>query len=67
MGGENAPDTVRGPYNEGGWWFERVGKYFPRGPTERSFTPAQVLTCRGLMRLHGTTRAALCKEDPLQE
>ncbi|KAL0562735.1 hypothetical protein V5O48_019345, partial [Marasmius crinis-equi] len=23
IGGENAPDTVRGPYNEGGWWFER--------------------------------------------
>lgn len=25
VGGENAPDHVRGPYNEGGWWFERVG------------------------------------------
>jgi hypothetical protein len=26
LGGENAPDFFRGPYNEGGWWFERVGK-----------------------------------------
>ncbi|TFK68585.1 hypothetical protein BDN72DRAFT_949374 [Pluteus cervinus] len=24
IGGENTPDHVRGPYNEGGWWFERV-------------------------------------------
>lgn len=25
--GEDAPDYVRGPYNEGGWWFERVGSH----------------------------------------
>ncbi|KAJ6608888.1 putative beta-galactosidase, partial [Mycena sp. CBHHK59/15] len=29
LGGENAPDYVRGPYNEGGWWFERVGAHLP--------------------------------------
>ncbi|KAF9465548.1 glycoside hydrolase family 35 protein [Collybia nuda] len=29
IGGENAPDKVRGPYNEGGWWFERVGAHLP--------------------------------------
>ncbi|KAJ7209078.1 putative beta-galactosidase [Mycena haematopus] len=29
IGGENAPDDVRGPYNEGGWWFERVGAHLP--------------------------------------
>ncbi|PFH45542.1 glycoside hydrolase family 35 protein [Amanita thiersii Skay4041] len=29
VGGENAPDHVRGPYNEGGWWFERVGAHLP--------------------------------------
>ncbi|KAJ7128348.1 galactose-binding domain-like protein [Mycena epipterygia] len=29
IGGENAPDSVRGPYNEGGWWFERVGAHLP--------------------------------------
>jgi len=29
IGGEAAPDTVRGPYNEGGWWFERVGAHLP--------------------------------------
>ncbi|KAK7017720.1 putative beta-galactosidase A [Favolaschia claudopus] len=29
VGGENAPDSVRGPYNEGGWWFERVGAHLP--------------------------------------
>ncbi|KAJ7469612.1 glycoside hydrolase family 35 protein [Mycena latifolia] len=29
IGGENAPDYVRGPYNEGGWWFERVGAHLP--------------------------------------
>lgn len=27
VGGEHAPDYVRGPYNEGGWWFERVGMW----------------------------------------
>ena len=26
-GGEHAPDYVRGPYNEGGWWFERAGAH----------------------------------------
>ncbi|KAL1724445.1 glycoside hydrolase family 35 protein [Schizophyllum commune] len=29
IGGEDAPDYVRGPYNEGGWWFERVGAHLP--------------------------------------
>ncbi|KAJ8507813.1 hypothetical protein ONZ45_g9854 [Pleurotus djamor] len=29
FGGENAPDEVRGPYNEGGWWFERIGAHLP--------------------------------------
>ncbi|KAK0470339.1 glycoside hydrolase family 35 protein [Desarmillaria tabescens] len=29
VGGEFAPDYVRGPYNEGGWWFERVGAHLP--------------------------------------
>ncbi|KAF7313122.1 putative beta-galactosidase A [Mycena kentingensis (nom. inval.)] len=29
IGGENAPDAVRGPYNEGGYWFERVGAHLP--------------------------------------
>ncbi|KAJ7128392.1 galactose-binding domain-like protein [Mycena epipterygia] len=30
IGGENAPDSVRGPYNEGGWWFERTkGAHLP--------------------------------------
>ncbi|KAG6865685.1 hypothetical protein C0991_000298 [Blastosporella zonata] len=29
IGGENAPDAVRGPYNEGGWWFERTGAHLP--------------------------------------
>ncbi|KAJ3575118.1 hypothetical protein NP233_g1314 [Leucocoprinus birnbaumii] len=29
LGGENAPDSVRGPYNEGGWWYERVGAHLP--------------------------------------
>ncbi|KAJ8075272.1 hypothetical protein PM082_019608 [Marasmius tenuissimus] len=29
IGQENAPDTVRGPYNEGGWWFEREGAHLP--------------------------------------
>jgi len=27
LGGEHAPDYVRGPYNEGGWWFERTGAH----------------------------------------
>lgn len=27
VGGENAPDYVRGPYNEGGWWYERIGAH----------------------------------------
>jgi len=29
LGGEYAPDHVRGPYNEGGWWFERAGAHLP--------------------------------------
>ncbi|KAG7096341.1 hypothetical protein E1B28_003785 [Marasmius oreades] len=29
IGGENAPDRIRGPYNEGGWWFEREGAHLP--------------------------------------
>ncbi|KAF8167047.1 glycoside hydrolase family 35 protein [Mycena galopus ATCC 62051] len=29
IGGQNAPDYVRGPYNEGGWWYERVGAHLP--------------------------------------
>ncbi|KAG6916269.1 hypothetical protein DXG01_007613 [Tephrocybe rancida] len=29
IGGEHGPDAVRGPYNEGGWWFERVGAHLP--------------------------------------
>ncbi|KAF5379413.1 hypothetical protein D9615_006539 [Tricholomella constricta] len=29
IGGESAPDKVRGPYNEGGWWFERAGAHLP--------------------------------------
>ncbi|GLB41552.1 putative glycoside hydrolase family 35 protein [Lyophyllum shimeji] len=29
IGGEDAPDKVRGPYNEGGWWFERAGAHLP--------------------------------------
>ncbi|KAJ8074302.1 hypothetical protein PM082_012613 [Marasmius tenuissimus] len=29
IGQENAPDKVRGPYNEGGWWFEREGTSLP--------------------------------------
>ncbi|THU81100.1 glycoside hydrolase family 35 protein [Dendrothele bispora CBS 962.96] len=29
VGGENAPDKLRGPYNEGGWWFERIGAHLP--------------------------------------
>ncbi|PVG04082.1 putative beta-galactosidase [Serendipita vermifera] len=29
VGGENAPDAVRGPYNEGGWYYERIGAHLP--------------------------------------
>ncbi|KAK1216295.1 hypothetical protein PQX77_021082 [Marasmius sp. AFHP31] len=29
IGQEDAPDKVRGPYNEGGWWFEREGAHLP--------------------------------------
>ncbi|KAL4260568.1 glycosyl hydrolase 35 family protein [Pleurotus pulmonarius] len=44
FGGENAPDAVRGPYNEGGWWFERVGAHLPgfdASPWNTSCTPYQ--------------------------
>lgn len=27
--GDAAPDAVRGPYNEGGWWYEREGAHLP--------------------------------------
>ena len=30
LGGEHAPDHIRGPYNEGGWWFERAGAHLVR-------------------------------------
>lgn len=42
IGGENAPDSVRGPYNEGGWWFERVGTFLTV-----SMFPSILLCCRG--------------------
>ncbi|CCA67250.1 probable beta-galactosidase [Serendipita indica DSM 11827] len=29
VGGANAPDDVRGPYNEGGWYYERIGAHLP--------------------------------------
>lgn len=30
LGGEDYPDKVRGPYNEGGLWVERSGMYYPQ-------------------------------------
>ncbi|KAG8777856.1 hypothetical protein FRC15_011091 [Serendipita sp. 397] len=29
VGGEYAPDDVRGQYNEGGWYYERIGAHLP--------------------------------------
>jgi len=36
LGGERAPDYVRGPYNEGGWWFERAGAHLVRAVVNAS-------------------------------
>ncbi|KAJ7898549.1 glycoside hydrolase family 35 protein [Mycena olivaceomarginata] len=51
IGGENAPDAVRGPYNEGGWWFERVGAHLP-GYDDSAWTES----CTPLT---GTTKAGV--------
>jgi hypothetical protein len=51
VGGENAPDTVRGPYNEGGWWYERVGAHLPGYDASswiQSCSPFQGLTKPGV-------------------
>ncbi|KAJ7075303.1 glycoside hydrolase family 35 protein [Mycena belliarum] len=51
IGGENAPDYVRGPYNEGGWWFERVGAHLPGyddSAWNKACTPYQGTTKAGV-------------------
>ncbi|KAG6832764.1 hypothetical protein H0H87_000417 [Tephrocybe sp. NHM501043] len=50
VGGENAPDAVRGPYNEGGWWFERVGAHLPGYDDSKwvSCTPYEGVTAPGV-------------------
>ncbi|KAJ6518287.1 glycoside hydrolase family 35 protein [Mycena vitilis] len=51
IGGENAPDSVRGPYNEGGWSFERVGAHLPGyddSAWDKSCTPYRGLTKAGV-------------------
>ncbi|KAF8075232.1 glycoside hydrolase family 35 protein [Lyophyllum atratum] len=50
IGGENAPDKVRGPYNEGGWWFERVGAHLPGydASSWQACTPYQGITKPGV-------------------
>ncbi|CAK5276447.1 unnamed protein product [Mycena citricolor] len=50
IGGENASDYVRGPYNEGGWWFERVGAHLPgyNASSWQSCTPYQGRSTAGV-------------------
>ncbi|KAF9016420.1 hypothetical protein BDZ89DRAFT_1045808 [Hymenopellis radicata] len=51
VGGEHAPDYVRGPYNEGGWWFERVGAHLPgydASSWNQSCTPYDGTTSAGV-------------------
>ncbi|KAF9445456.1 glycoside hydrolase family 35 protein [Macrolepiota fuliginosa MF-IS2] len=51
FGGENAPDFVRGPYNEGGWWFERIGAHLPGfnvSKWDKSCSPLQGRTTPGV-------------------
>ncbi|KAJ7692256.1 putative beta-galactosidase [Mycena rosella] len=51
IGGENAPDGVRGPYNEGGWWFERAGAHLPGyddSAWTKSCTPLTGMTKAGV-------------------
>ncbi|KAF5354886.1 hypothetical protein D9756_005306 [Leucocoprinus leucothites] len=51
FGGENAPDSVRGPYNEGGWWYERVGAHLPgfdASTWNQSCSPLQGMSTAGV-------------------
>ncbi|KAJ7176384.1 glycoside hydrolase family 35 protein [Mycena crocata] len=57
VGGENAPDSVRGPYNEGGWWFERVGAHLPGyddSTWNKSCTPLDGTTEAGVVAYRTT-------------
>lgn len=58
FGGEYAPDYVRGPYNEGGWWFERAGAHLV-GPCKRrpALTPLDLIVSLDTMTLPGTRPA----------
>ncbi|KAF9258036.1 glycoside hydrolase family 35 protein [Marasmius fiardii PR-910] len=51
IGGENAPDRIRGPYNEGGWWFEREGAHLPgydASSWNQSCSPTTGITAPGV-------------------
>ncbi|KAJ6453970.1 glycoside hydrolase family 35 protein [Mycena sanguinolenta] len=57
IGGENAPDDVRGPYNEGGWWYERVGAHLPGyddSAWTKSCTPLTGIDHAGVMAYRTT-------------
>ncbi|KAK7031085.1 hypothetical protein VNI00_013689 [Paramarasmius palmivorus] len=63
IGGENAPDKVRGPYNEGGLWFERVGAHLPgytaSSPTWQSCNPLEGRDTPGVTALRTTFNLSL--------
>jgi len=62
IGGENAPDFVRGPYNEGGWWFERVGAHLPGyddSAWNKSCTPLDGTTKPGVIAYRTTFNLSL--------
>lgn len=56
IGGEEAPDYVRGPYNEGGWWFERVGAHLPGYDTSSwsSCSPYEGISTAGVTAYRAT-------------
>lgn len=45
VGGESGPDRVRGPYNEGGWYYERIGAHLP-GFNDTKWSACSPLTGR---------------------
>ncbi|TDL26312.1 hypothetical protein BD410DRAFT_578199 [Rickenella mellea] len=51
LGGESWPDKVRGPMNEGGLWFERVGAHLPGNDASSwtaNCTPYTGITAAGI-------------------
>ncbi|KAJ7275854.1 glycoside hydrolase family 35 protein [Mycena rebaudengoi] len=64
VGGEHAPDSVRGPYNEGGYWFERVGAHLPGyddSTWTKSCSPLQGSTKAGVTAYRTTFKLDLPK------